>query len=164
MAKSVASERKFLQGYSSIIPILNITESKAVFYIDVLEHIMQDEKELSEIASYLSQGDYLIILVPAHMFLYSDFDLSVGHHRRYSRRTLLSILPYDFVILVNKEIDSVGGFLSFMSKCLRQKNSVNTKSVAIWNFLIPLSKIIDRFIANKFGKSILLVAKKKSID
>ena len=163
IAKSGDSEKRFLQGYSSIIPTLNITKGKAVFYIDVLEHIMEDGEELVETAGYLSEGDYLVILVPAHMFLYSNFDLSVGHHKRYSRKTLLRILPSDFVLLENKELDSVGGFLSFLSKILKLKNSVNSRSVAIWNFLIPLSRFVDRFITNRFGKSILLIAKKKPL-
>ena len=162
-AKSGDSKKNFLQGYSSIIPTLKINKSKAVFYIDVLEHIMEDGKELSDVDGYLSQGDYLVILVPAHMYLYSNFDLSVGHHRRYSRRTLLNILPSDFVVLENKELDSVGAFLSLLSKCLRMRDGVNTRSVAIWNFLIPMSKFVDRLIMNRFGKSILLVAEKKSI-
>ncbi len=162
-AKSVDSEKIFLHGYSSIIPTLKITKSKAVFYIDVLEHILEDRKELSEVDGYLSLGDYLVILVPAHMTLYSNFDSLVGHHRRYSKRTLLSILPSDFVVLEIKELDSVGGLLSFSSKFLRIKNGVNTRSVAIWNLLVPLSKFVDRFIKNRFGKSILLIARKESI-
>jgi hypothetical protein len=37
--------------------------------------------------------------VPAHNFLFSDFDLSIGHFRRYSRKALTSTLEDSGLLL-----------------------------------------------------------------
>ena len=42
-----------------------------IIYIDVLEHILEDKKELEKATSFLKPGGYLIILSPAFQFLYS---------------------------------------------------------------------------------------------
>ncbi len=64
-----------------------------IVYIDVLEHIEFDAKELSDASLRLATGGYVIVLSPAYDFLYSPFDRSVGHYRRYTRKKLQDITP-----------------------------------------------------------------------
>src|SRR5271170_6079486 len=46
----------------------------AILYIDVLEHIEDDSAELRRAAAHLSAGGTLIVLSPAHPFLFTPFD------------------------------------------------------------------------------------------
>ena len=46
----------------------------SILYIDVIEHIDNDASEINLAKTFLKEGGYLIILVPAHNFLFSDFD------------------------------------------------------------------------------------------
>ena len=48
-------------------------------YIDVLEHIADDRAELRRVSARLRPGGRLIVLAPAHQFLFSAFDEAVGH-------------------------------------------------------------------------------------
>ena len=63
-----------------------------VCLFDVLEHIADDHAAVVAIRGALKPGGYLVLTVPAHPSLWSDFDELVGHHRRYTRRTLEAAL------------------------------------------------------------------------
>lgn len=55
---------------------------------DVVEHIEEDEAVLAEMRAALKPGGGVILTVPQHMFLWSDFDEQAHHKRRYTRREL----------------------------------------------------------------------------
>lgn len=61
---------------------------KVVIMLDVLEHIEDDISCLHEVRRVLSQDGIAVLTVPAHQFLYSDWDKVLGHHRRYSKSLL----------------------------------------------------------------------------
>ena len=46
-------------------------------YLNVLEHIEEDNKEVLDAFEKLNPNGYLIILVPAHNKLYSKFDKDI---------------------------------------------------------------------------------------
>ena len=64
----------------------------AIGIFDVLEHLERPEQVMAEIQRVLKRGGLLITTVPAHQWLFSDFDLSIGHFRRYSRKSLEELL------------------------------------------------------------------------
>jgi ubiquinone/menaquinone biosynthesis C-methylase UbiE len=64
----------------------------AIGIFDVLEHLEHPETVLTEIRRVLKPGGLLIVSVPANQWLFSDFDLSIGHFRRYSRNSLRKLL------------------------------------------------------------------------
>jgi len=59
---------------------------------DVLEHVAEEDRVLAEVHRVLAPGGVLLLSVPAYMFLWSDHDVSLHHHRRYVRRTLRASL------------------------------------------------------------------------
>jgi len=65
---------------------------EAIGIFDVLEHLEQPEIVMTEIRRVLKPGGLLITTVPANQWLFSDFDLSIGHFRRYSRKSLQKLL------------------------------------------------------------------------
>ncbi|MEQ9467039.1 MAG: class I SAM-dependent methyltransferase [Ekhidna sp.] len=60
----------------------------AIGLFDVLEHIKNDTDFLRQVHTALTPGGILYLTVPAYQFLYSNFDSSVGHFRRYRLREL----------------------------------------------------------------------------
>src|SRR5690348_5415327 len=85
----IPSVCKTFNGYLTSLT----TKFDSIIYIDVIEHIENDKAELEVAAGLLSTGGYLIILVPAHQKLFSEFDRMIGHFRRYNRNSLKSIIP-----------------------------------------------------------------------
>ena len=133
-----------------------------ILYLDVLEHIEDYEKEILKAHNALKKGGYLLINVPAFQFLYSDFDKDVGHFRRYSKKDITNLCSnYNLEINRLKYYDSIGFFLSFLSKMTRSNYKKNfEKKIKIWDSLIPFSRILDKIFISYFGKSLLIVIKK----
>jgi SAM-dependent methyltransferase len=59
-----------------------------VCLLDVIEHVSDPVPALREAADLLRSDGRLVVNVPAHRWLWSDADTQLGHHRRYTRRTL----------------------------------------------------------------------------
>lgn len=59
-----------------------------IFLMDVLEHVEDEEQFLRAIANHLKPRGKLFINVPAHAWLFSKYDVTAGHVRRYSMESL----------------------------------------------------------------------------
>ena len=59
---------------------------------DVLEHLDDDRLVLRALREQLHPGGRLLLTVPAHMALWSDYDAASGHRRRYTRHQLMARL------------------------------------------------------------------------
>ena len=133
-----------------------------IIYFDVLEHIKKDKDEVTKAFKALKKDGHLIINVPAFAFLYSQFDRDVGHYRRYIKKDFNNIFkgtPCKSMRM--KYYDSIGFVLSLFSKVLTSNYRKNfKKKIFVWNKLIPLSKILDKLILFKFGKSLSVIIKK----
>lgn len=63
-----------------------------VTIFDVLEHLPNDDEIVCGLNRMLKLGGTLILTVPAHMSLWSYFDVAACHQRRYSNRSLDRLL------------------------------------------------------------------------
>ncbi len=63
-----------------------------VVMLDILEHLEDDVDALREANRVLKPAGALILSVPANPILYSNWDRSTGHYRRYTRRQLESVV------------------------------------------------------------------------
>jgi ubiquinone/menaquinone biosynthesis C-methylase UbiE len=63
-----------------------------VMAFDVLEHVEDDRKSLSEIHRVLQPNGSFIFTVPAYQFLFSSHDRALNHKRRYNKQELKSKL------------------------------------------------------------------------
>ncbi|NJK71609.1 MAG: hypothetical protein HC932_05215 [Thermales bacterium] len=59
-------------------------ELNSLIYINVLEHIEDDQTEIKEAYNLLAKNGTLVTFSPAGMWLYSPRDKRTGHYRRYS--------------------------------------------------------------------------------
>jgi len=135
-----------------------------ILYMDVLEHIEDDKKEINRALEQLKPGGNIIFFVPAYQFLYSDFDKAIGHVKRYNKHFFLSFKKDEKISIIElKYFDSIGFFIAVLNKIFN-KNTKETigLGVKIWDKLIFFSKIMDLIFLNKFGKSLFCVIKKNS--
>jgi len=133
-----------------------------ILYIDVLEHIEDDAKELNVAASLLSKGGHLIVISPAHQWLYSPFDEKIGHFRRYSKSSLRNIMPVNLTVEHIRYIDSVGLFASMANKLILKATDPSLRQILMWDRrMIPLSVIFDPYLRYAVGKSLVGVFKKQ---
>jgi len=83
-----------------------------ILYIDVLEHIEDDYLQIQTAAQLVRPGGHIVVLSPAHEWLFSEFDKNIGHRRRYNKRTLGKLMPSEWKKIKLKYLDSIGVFLS----------------------------------------------------
>lgn len=135
-----------------------------IYSIDVLEHIEDDKAVLKLIYDKLNHGGHFFLYVPAMMNLYSEFDKSIGHYRRYSKSEILDKLKFvGFEIKISQYHEILGYFTSLANRLLFPKNkSLNLFFVKNYDrFVVPVSYFLEKFIPVFFGKSIFVFAMKR---
>ena len=156
--------KKKFKKFKKVKVISKYSKSKydCIIYLDVLEHIKDDKKEVLNAYNRLKKKGHLIISVPAFQHLYTDYDKKIGHYRRYNKKKFNNILSkLKIKKYTMKYFDCIGYFLILFSKYLKVSNKVNFKgSIKIWNFLIPISKILDIFFNRILGKSLMVIIQK----
>ena len=55
---------------------------------DVIEHIRKPKPILNNLKKSLKKNGKILVTVPAYQFLFSKKDQSLGHYRRYTKKTL----------------------------------------------------------------------------
>ena len=129
-----------------------------VFYIDVLEHIADDAAELNCAAGHLAPDGNLVVLAPAHQYLFSEFDAAIGHHRRYNAVSLIAVTPPRCRLRTCFMLDSVGFFASLANRFMLAATMPSPRQIAFWDkALKPVSRVLDKVTGHKFGKSIVAV-------
>ena len=157
--------KKKFKKFKKVKVISKYSKSKydCIVYLDVLEHIKDDKTEVFNAYNRLKKKGHLIISVPAFQHLYTDYDKKIGHYRRYNKKKFNNIFnKLKIKKYTMKYFDCIGYFLILFSKYLKVSNKVNFKgSIKIWNFLIPISKILDIFFNRILGKSLMVIIQKK---
>jgi hypothetical protein len=132
-----------------------------VLYIDVLEHIDEDKLQIEMAANLVQPAGHIIVLSPAHQWLFSEFDKSIGHRRRYTKATLRRLMPRGWLETKLDYLDSVGVLLSLGNVFALRQNLPTRSQVILWDrFCIPISRIMDSLLLRNFGKSVLAVWQK----
>lgn len=150
---------EIVNGTSSAL--LTVGAFDTILYIDVLEHIEDDRSELARVAGLLTTGGHIVVVAPAHPWLFSEFDRQVGHLRRYVAADFDRIKPECCRIVRLSCLDSVGLFASLANRLFLKTGSPSLRQIKFWDgFLVPLSRLVDRLLMGKVGKSIVCVMKK----
>jgi phospholipid N-methyltransferase len=127
-----------------------------IIYIDVLEHIEDDRSELERAISHLQAGGHLIVLAPAHSWLFTAFDRAVGHFRRYTKRSLRSVMPRGLSLVYCRYLDSCGMLASLANQLMLHQSMPTLTQVLWWDRrLVPMSRWADRLFSYRVGKSVL---------
>lgn len=128
----------------------------SVLYIDVLEHIADDNAELARASALLKPSGSLIVLAPAHQFLYSEFDKAIGHYRRYDATSLRAAGPPGCRLDALYYLDSVGILASLANRTFLKRSQPTPAQIAVWDrYFVGASKLLDRLTLRRIGKSVI---------
>lgn len=140
----------------STIDLLNESNYNTILYIDVLEHIKNEAEELDRASSLIARGGYLIVLSPAFNWIYSPFDKSIGHYRRYNRSMLRKTAPKNLKEIKVQYLDSIGVIASIVNKLLLKQSLPSMKQIKLWDrWFIKVSRYTDVLLCHSFGKTII---------
>lgn len=132
-----------------------------ILYIDVLEHIEDDEGEMRIATSHLEPGGHVVVLSPAFNSLYSPFDKAVGHFRRYTKQDLPRLTADGLSLKRAFYLDSVGFFASMTNRMFLKSTMPTAAQLALWDrAMVPVSRLIDPLFGTAFGKTIVAIWQK----
>jgi SAM-dependent methyltransferase len=151
----------------------------AVGLFDVLEHIEDDQAFLTSIHALLKNDGMLYLTVPAYNFLWSNTDDSAGHFRRYTLKSVSTVLAATgFEVVYTSFIFRFLPLPIFLFRtlpyklglCVAQRSGKKTKKehtapnafvAYILNRMLSAEEIKIRSKKSmRFGGSCLLVARK----
>jgi hypothetical protein len=127
-----------------------------LLYIDVLEHIEDDGGELARAAEFLTPGGHVVVLSPAHDWLFTAFDKAIGHYRRYTRPSLRAVAPKELEPVRLEYLDSVGLLASLANRLMLRQSMPTPRQIAVWDRgMVRVSRWLDPLLRYNLGKSVL---------
>lgn len=136
-----------------------------IISINVLEHILEDGRELANYCRLLRAGrGRLCLFVPARPEIYAPLDADFGHHRRYTRPELgRKLAQAGFEIVRLNYFNWVGYFAWWLNFRVRGRRSFDAGAVRFYDRMIfPWVHWSEsRLCRPPFGQSLIAVARAK---
>jgi 2-polyprenyl-3-methyl-5-hydroxy-6-metoxy-1,4-benzoquinol methylase len=134
----------------------------SIFCLNVIEHIQDDSLAIENMMKLLKADGKLIVLVPAFQCLYNGIDSTLEHYRRYSKKALINVMAKHGLVIKSFYFNSVGILAWFIGGSILRNKTIQEGKMSLFNFFVPIYKLIDRLLLRKIGLSIVCVIQKKS--
>lgn len=141
-------------------PALEDERIDTVVCMNVLEHLPDDGYVLQRFNDILEPNGRLVLLVPAHRWLYGSMDKALGHYRRYELPGLRSLCESSgFVVERAEHLNPTGVLGWFINGRALRRREVPDRQARLYDALFPLL-VHAQALNLPFGLSVLLVARK----
>jgi SAM-dependent methyltransferase len=118
-----------------------------VICLNVVEHLADDRGALLNIRSVLDANGRAIILVPCGPSLYGTLDEVLGHHRRYTRKTLEElVVKADLKLEQMLEFNRMGVVAWWLNGRVLRRRTFGLWQIKILNLLTPLFRVFDKIL------------------
>jgi 2-polyprenyl-3-methyl-5-hydroxy-6-metoxy-1,4-benzoquinol methylase len=135
-------------------------EFDSIICLNVVEHIENDDIAIKNMIKLLKNDGHLIVLVPAFQSIFNNIDRTLEHYRRYNNKTVLKLMAKHGLPIKTFYFNSMGVLAWFISGKILKNRTIPEGQMKIYNYLVPLIKLIDKLIFKKMGLSIVCVIKK----
>ena len=127
---------------------------------NVLEHISDDVKALSNLYKILIRHGKLILLVPAMSKIYGSLDKNLGHYRRYDKKEIIKKMEkVGFEIVHSEHINALAAIGWYLNSRILRRRTVSSSNAVAFNLSIALLKI-ERYLKLSWGISLLVIGRK----
>ena len=160
-----SQRERLIEGGFDVFPDIDSLPDQSlpfVFSLNVFEHIEDDQRAIEKIYQKLVPGGALLLYVPAFHCLWSTLDDKICHYRRYTRKTLRTLVKSKFSIEKLQYVDSLGFIAALSFRLLRREaTSLTTKSIAWYDkWVFPFSRMLDILFHRFLGKNVFVICKK----
>ena len=137
----------------------------AIYSANVLEHVADDVSLIKTASKHLRPGGHVVAIVPAGGWLYSPFDASLGHYRRYTRAdrirlsTALAADSKPLALVAFRPFNPVGALGWFVRMRLLRAERIPAADAARFDRLLPVLRVLDRLHV-PFGQNLLMAFRK----
>lgn len=130
----------------------------SVLCVNVLEHLAKPGEAVEGFTTVLKPDGNVLILVPAHDWLYSAADEALGHTMRYTRDDLVSLIEDAGLEVVEvREFNRMGVLGWLVNKGL-QRTAIGKLQARLFGLMMPLVRLVERVEALP-GLSLIVVAR-----
>ena len=135
-----------------------------IVFSNVLEHIADDAKAMTTCREILSPAaGKLLLLVPAHPFLYGTLDAESGHLRRYSKKEIIRLARISRFRVLDLYAFNLSGALGwFLNYCVLKRKGTNNAPASLQvdfydRFLVGPSRFLEEKIHPLVGISYIAI-------
>ena len=142
---------------------LPANEFDTVICINVLEHVVEEDKALRNIYEGLCPGGFGVFLVPAFECLKGSIDKELGHYRRYNKNIIKNLLYNAGFKIINMRFYNVMGFLGWFLRFRILKARSQSKQQVIFfdKYIFPFQNIVEKFTPwQPIGQSLFFAVQK----
>jgi len=147
-----------------------------IVFADVLEHIKDDKEAINWCYNHLKSDGFVLITVPAHLYLWTQMDRVLHHFRRYKKKEIQYLLYnnfeikfisyYNFFLFPLKILFVLYDKIIFIINKNKKESAHNNKPNLFINFILEyVVRLESIFLLKKlipYGVSIVCLAKKIS--
>jgi len=136
-------------------------EFDTAIMLNVLEHIEDDKLALKHVRQILCPGGQVIVIVPAHKWLYGSMDRSIGHYRRYDKEMMArKMQAAGFHVRVQEHMNVLGMLGWFINGRILKQRVPPTGQLKLFNLIVPVVQRCERLVDLPIGLSLLSVAQR----
>ncbi len=137
---------------------------ETIICLNVLEHVKDDVLALDNLHKVLRPNGQIILLVPAHKFLFNSLDEAVLHFRRYTKEELFSKVGQTKLQISNIFHFNIIAILGwFINGTIFKKRVLSVPAFSFFNKLVPFFRFVERKILFRFtGLSIIAILKNRA--
>jgi 2-polyprenyl-3-methyl-5-hydroxy-6-metoxy-1,4-benzoquinol methylase len=141
---------------------LALQKLDTVYCVNVLEHILDDVAALQTFRDVIVPGGHVLIYVPAVQAAYGPLDAELGHHRRYSKRTLSAAFAAAGLELTLLRYANAIGLVGWMFNAhVTKARHHSVEQVQLFErFVAPWALPLERMIPPPIGSSLVAVGRK----
>ena len=127
---------------------------------NVLEHVEDDALALANMRAILRGGGRLLLLVPAHPFLFGTMDEADDHFRRYTHATLADrVRAAGFEVERLYPMNALGIVGWFVNGKLVRRKLIPQTQYGLYNRLVPALARAERVVRPPVGLSLVCIAR-----
>ena len=152
--------------HGSLEDVPPTSAADGIVLVNVLEHVEHPSVFLQAARTRLARNGRIFVFVPAGPRIFGTLDEAFGHHRRYTKDSLIAALtPAGFTVDVLRYVNAAGIVGWFVAgKVLRQR-TLATRQVQFYDrLIIPWLSKIESLWSPPFGQSLVAVARKTGAD
>jgi SAM-dependent methyltransferase len=141
-------------------------EFDVVLSSNVFEHVADDRPLFGAAFELLEPEGRLVLLLPAHEWLFGSLDRIAGHHRRYHRRQVEERLTgAGFAVETVRYVNALGAIGWLLNSRLRNHTDITSRQIG-WQvrlfdrLAVPVMRRLEGERSLPFGQSVLAVGRK----
>ena len=143
------------------IPMALYQKFDTAVCLNVLEHIANESVALKNIFDTLKPGGKLIISVPAFKFAFGRVDRSLGHIRRYTKKSLKnSLTRHNFSIISCRYFNFLGLWGWWFNTKILKRNTIYPWQIRLFEIFSRPFLFLENYLPAPMGLSVFCLAQK----